>query len=303
MAEVVVPEIGELQTPRLRLVNTDVRFSRHTTQTPQDATIKYNQFTTTAPEDEVPFFVVGGFAGIADAYSPLAESLATLGAETFVIDHGRSMPLRHELRFANMVNAHRLASQGIRAVLDDLYETHGIDQVDAVVHSKAGRDIMWAAHNMPERLRSITFVGSVGLGHNMQQIIAGVPSFITEDGPSIARNIPDHLKNWRNAKGLLNYFLARPHRVVAEIAMIARADIRASLPWLGELGIKTAVLEFANDRLLSPEHTSANIRELTDYYRIFDAGSAGHGAPIEQSAIIAHELMTIRENLHGQVVN
>ncbi len=298
MAEAITPEVAGVHKPDLRVVSSEVIRTDHTTYTPEGARVHYRKYAASgAHETEAPFFVVSGFAGIAEAYGPMCETLAALGEEAYIIDPVRAQPWKHELRPGQIITAHRLASRGIRAALTDMRESHGVEQAHAIVHSKAGRDIMWTAHHMPEYLSSITFLGSVGLGHNMSTIIAGVPSFIAEDVPSLARGIPQDARNLDNALDLVKYFVHRPHRVLAEIALIARADIRASLPLIQANGIKTAVVEFANDRLLPPEHTTRDIQELADYYGIFQGGPAGHGAPIDQAVALAHELITIRDTL------
>lgn len=261
--------------------------------------VGYSIRESAIPIDEIPVLIVKGFGGTAVAYEPLRDALADQGKHAINSGTPRSLPLREELNPGNFLHPHRLASRSTAAILEDVHEKYAVEQFDIMVHSKGGRDIMWAAHHLPERIRTIIFVGSVGMGANtLPSFIPRVPQFLRQELPE-AISAVGRTVGWRDVVEIGAHFAIRPHRTVGEILAIHSAKVDHRLPEIGALGIKTAVLELANDTLLPPATTRRDIKQQTDHHQTFSEGSAFHVAPITQPKQMAGAITSILEELHS----
>lgn len=270
--------------------------------------VEYTRLPAMEPIDDFPIVLKHGFAGFPEAYEGLQVAFVDQGKDAINPLLPRSLKFPDRLLPFNLSHAHRLASQGTRAVVEDLHDNQGVEQVDLVVHSKAARDAMWMLQHLSGLLRSLIIVGGVGGGSNrVQDFIPRFPTFARREGPPIL-DFARQNASLSMARGFVRHMFTWPQTAICEIGTIHHADLRGRLSAARYSGVAVGFVEMEDDGLLPPEDTDPSIlREITAPAGPGEVKAPGattiipeglHVSPITEPDIVAKAVVALLRDMH-----
>jgi pimeloyl-ACP methyl ester carboxylesterase len=163
----------------------------------------------------------------------------------------------------------------------EVLEELGIEKVDAIAHSEAALNIIYAAMMYPEKFRSIVFFNPAGmmeeetwsrLGKGFASQGTRVPSLkdvpITESERAVGAAA---------GKAWIKYILKNPFRAISEVSAIKRKhrEVKDLLPYLHDLGINIAVVSAEDDPVFP--HEEIEKAAQMDAVNTFVSVPGGHG--------------------------
>ncbi|CAN5690713.1 hypothetical protein BH23PAT2_BH23PAT2_01900 [soil metagenome] len=251
--------------------------------------------------DEVPMVIVPGYLGIKQAYVGLRRSIAQLGRSVVTLRPVREQSVRAALHPSYLLNTGALPARSVYGVMSDIQAEHGINSevVDLIGHSMGG----WVASNVAERhpskVRSVTLVASAGLvGHSTGSFLKKMPAFTRHELAPAFWALKEEGGELRLAVEALRYMVRNPYRTSVEAVGASNCNIRPSLSRLGELGVKTAILNFKADRLIDNQKAEAELERSVDYCKTHPAKYLGHLAPQMYPQLVAKFLTDISDTIN-----
>lgn len=262
-------------------------------------------YTITEPhpddvEDPTGILIVNGFGGIKEAYTDLDTTFALNGRRSISFKPIRKQGYRGRLDIRHRVNPLKLHSQGAYAVMRAVQEEHGIEQFDVAGHSLGGVAGTDVARHHPNLVRSLILMGSAGLeDHNLSVMATRIPNFLKDE---LMPALPI-LRERHGSSTIVKefeYLLESPSRTLTEMIAVSRADITNRVRLVGQLGVKTAALQFNEDRLFFTENVRTKSAWAFDEFRVYPDMFAGHIAPQIDPEGVALESLDIIKQLKNQ---
>jgi pimeloyl-ACP methyl ester carboxylesterase len=243
--------------------------------------------------DEVPLLIVPGYAGIKPAYRRFREEVVQSGKPAITMRPVREQAMVAALHPHYLLHPGALPTRAAYGVLSDVQKKYDIDEFDVAGHSMGGWIVALLAERHFNKVRSASFVASAGLeDHSLTRLISRLPDFMAHEFlpnfPSLA-----HDTGVRSAIETLHYVWRNPYRTCVEGIGVSNCDIRPTLSHLGELGVKTAIMNFGSDRLIHNHTTQAEAGPLVDYCETHPDRSLGHLAPQLHPDLVASRLTDI----------
>lgn len=261
------------------------------------ARVNYTYENPLESTDDVPALIVPGYVGIKPAYDRFRSEIVQTGKPAITLRPVRSQALSAALHPNYLLHPTGLPSRMAYGVLSDIQQRHGIDRFDAVGHSMGGLVVSLVAQRHPDKIRSASFVASAGLeDHSLAVMSKRLPSFLQHE---LIPNVP-HLMMESEARALYEmfyYIWRNPLRTCVEGIAVSHCDIRPALPRLGELGIKTAVLNFASDRLTCNQSIEDEVGPLVDHLETHPRRELGHLAPQLEPKLVATYVTNIIDTI------
>jgi pimeloyl-ACP methyl ester carboxylesterase len=250
--------------------------------------------------DEVPLLIVPGYAGIKPAYRRFREEIVQTGKPAITLRPVREQAIAAALHPHYLLHPGALPTRAAYGVLSDIQEQFDIDQFDIAGHSMGGWVVSLLASRHPAKVRSASFVASAGLeDHSLATLIGRLPDFMAHEFlpqfPALA-----HDSGIRLAAETLHYVWRNPYRTCVEGIGVSSCDIRPTLSHLGELGIKTAIMNFGSDHLICNLTTQTEVGHIVDYCETHPDRSLGHLAPQLQPQVVASRLVDIIDTITSQ---
>lgn len=257
--------------------------------------------------DPVPALVVPGYGGVKSVYSNVRRAIAESGKAAITYRSLRSQSLAAAIRRRNL-NPASLPMRAANGVMSDVQETIDDDlfdfsTFDLVGHSMGGFVSVCLAKSLAERnsdrVRSVTMVASAGLeDHNTLSLLGRVPRFIKDE---LIPALPLLQREYgiATAAEALHYVYRNPGRTFLEGLAVSNCDIRDKLSSLGELGVRTAILNFKSDRLISNQTTAQEVGHIVDHCETHPDASLGHLAPQVASAAVAKSVFDITQKINA----
>lgn len=269
------------------------------------AAIRYTYERPMEPTDSVPLIVTPGYGGIKPAYRDLRNSLAAHGKPAVTFRPPRTQSVSASLHPRHLMHPDRLLAQATAAIARDIIERYGLlegfEQVDAVGHSMGGPAVISAALHKPERFRTVTAMAAAGLdGHTLLDMTKRAPGVIAGEIIPAIQDIRTR-SDIRSARDILHYMGRNPWRTLAEGLKVGSGDIRGSVTQVGKLSVRTAALQFTNDKFFPVEGVREKSADLFDHFREFPDPAANHVWPQLQPEAVAHELVDITTHLGSMI--
>lgn len=249
-------------------------------------------------EDETPLVIINGYVGVKSAYKLLRRNVVQLGRPAITIRPVRKHSRRASIHPKYLLNASSLHSRAAYSVISDITARCGVENFDLVGHSMGG----WVAGSMaqlhPDKIRSVTFMASAGLeSHTLGSLLLRLPTFTRKEFLPHIDTLRD-VDETRLALEAMYYVLRNPGLTIREGVGVSRCDIRPLLPRLGELGVRTAILNFASDELIHNRTTEKEVGHLVDYCETHPSKHLGHLAPQLEPLTVARSLHNINRKLN-----
>ncbi|MEO8863186.1 MAG: alpha/beta fold hydrolase [Candidatus Saccharimonadales bacterium] len=262
--------------------------------------VKYTYEQSRNITDPVPLGFVNGYGGVKSSYRDVRHHSALAGKSAFTLQPVRSMSLKNTIEMRHLVHPELLPSMAVWAVMKAISAEHGIEEYDLSGHSLGGFIATNVAEHKPENVRSLILVASAGLErHNLRTMAKRGPGFIRH---GLIPSLP-HLRKQLDTKSVIkqeaNYMLRNPVRTIGEGFAAGRCNITRQVKHVGMMGIKTAALQFASDRLFLLDEVASQSASAVDIFSVFADPDAGHMAPIlDPEAVVKAQLELLRD-LHG----
>ncbi len=265
------------------------------------AAVRYTYERPEEPIDTIPLIITPGYGGIKPAYRDLRNSLAIHGKPAITFRPPRTQSMTASFHPKHLLNPDLLLAQATSAIARDILERYGFleefEQVDAAGHSMGGPAVVSAALHRPRRFRCITAMASAGLdGHSLFDMARRGPGVISGELVPAVKDIRKR-SDTRSVRDIVHYIARNPYRTVAEGLTVGSGDIRDKVASVGRLGVKTAALQFPNDRFFPVEGVREESANLFDYFREFPDPEANHVWPQLAPEDVAHELVDITHQL------
>lgn len=269
--------------------------------------IRYTYERPEEPSDPVPLIVTPGYGGIKPAYRHLRNSLATHGKPAVTFRPPRTQSMVASFHPRHVFHPDRLLAQATSAIARDVIMRYGLvedfDQVDAVGHSMGGPAVVSAALHKPEHFRSVTAMASAGLdGHNLLDMARRGPGVLRDELVPAVKYIRSR-HDIRSMRDIVHYIGRNPWRTVAEGLTVGSGDIRSRVADVGRLGVRTAALQFPNDKFFPVDGVREKAADLFDHFREFPDPQANHVWPQLAPEAVAHELVDITTYLGSEAAH
>lgn len=266
------------------------------------ATIRYTLEKPQATDDQIPLILVPGYGGIKPAYRELRKAVVSGGKAAVTFKPPRAQEKFAGLHPKHALHPERLLAQAVLGVSRDVImrngEKDGYNQVDTAGHSMGGPAVVNAGLVAPKMFRSAILMGAAGLdGHTLRDMRERAPSVLREEVlPSL--NQMRVKKDVRSVRNIVEYVARNPWRTLAEGLAVGSGDIRDKVSRIGELGIRTATQQYAQDRFFPEAGVREHSASRFDYYHVFPDPEAGHMAPQMQPEAVGEDLLDILAVLH-----
>lgn len=249
--------------------------------------------------DEVPLLIEHGYIGIETGYRKLRGQIAQSGKPAVTLTPARVPSLGAALDPDYFLHPGALASRAAYGVLSDVQERYDHDVFDLAGHSMAGWTISALAKRHPGKIRSATYVASVGLeDHSTLSLARRLPDFAFHEVlPNLSALAGEH--DPAVILEFLHYIWRNPYRTAVEGVGLSNCDNRPTIVEIGNAGVKTAILNFANDRLICNKTTQAEMEDKVDHCETHPDESLGHLAPNLQPEIVATRLTHIINKINA----
>lgn len=246
--------------------------------------------------DTTPIVWGQGYLGAQLFYEPARHATTQYNRTSVSIGRaGRQTPLAM-LSKNHFLKPHTVTQQSPGAILKEL----DADFVDIAAHSMGGPISMETALRHPDQVRTLVLLGSAGLtGHGIPDLASKMPSAVQE----VRRNMSGLVEKFgaAGAMAIARYFYGNPIRPIAEAMYVARADIRAKIPIVRDLGVKVVVVAFAEDCFFDAKRMRDEVGDDVDLFIDLEADLAGHIAPLLQPNLVAAAVKTSID--HAQAVS
>ena len=274
---------------RQGLVNIGGAAIRYTYERPEDIT------------DPDPIVITPGYGGIKPAYRELRNSLSVHGRPAVTFRPPRTQTMSASFDPIHLLHPDRLLAQATYAVSKDIIQRYGLiddfEKVDAVGHSMGGPAVVSAALHKPEYFHTVTAMAAAGLdGHTLLDMVKRAPSVVRAEIIPAISDIRQR-SDVRSLKDIIHYMARNPWRTLAEGLTVGSGDIREKVAILGSLGVKSAALQFADDRFFPVEGVREKSAHLFDAFYEFPDPLANHVWPQLEPETVAHELVNITADL------
>lgn len=288
-------------------------------------TVEVADYTPEDLKEKVPIYIGQGWGLKNNAYGPLMEKLCAGEKDADgapVLNKRRAFSMTHPSWADSLDSSMDVEelSKGfppalLRNALDllEVLEEKGVEQIDAVGHSKGGLEVAIAAAMYPEKFRSILFFNSAGMrddenwsrlgaGFAAQSIRAeslkGSPADDEHEAiPEIPITKTEREVGAMAAKSWWRYLRNNPHRAIGEIKGIKQeySLVKALIPYLHSLGIHIAVISAEGDPVF-PYEEMRRAAETNDV-DIFTSVRGGHGMLGDHPEVTAPIVEAILEKL------
>lgn len=238
--------------------------------------------------------LVNGYGGAKSGYRGLRHALASSGRRTVTIEPPRSQKLTHSIDPRHLKHPELLPSMGLHSVIKKLLSSHDSDQIDLVGHSMGGYIATQAAYHDSDNIASLTLMASAGLdNHSLLKMGLRGPLFFRQEViPNIQKL--QRLIDFALLKAEVRYILQNPERTIAEGISVASCNIRSQVKHLGEIGVKTAALQFKADNLFPLDSVKKHAEECVDIFMVHPDVNAGHLTPQLDPAGVSESLNKIQ---------
>lgn len=258
-------------------------------------------YTLEIPQDlreDIPIVFVPGFGGIKPAYKSLRNEIVKAGKPAVSFKPARSQNLGAGYHPKHLFHPERLLQQSTWAVMRDIEANVGFDKFDLSGHSMGGPAVVGAAMQQTEHVRSIIMVAAAGL-NPVDQLTLGKrfgDFLVTDLMPNIWKMKVQHESSV--AIEAISYFLRNPKRTIGEALAVSGADSRFALRRLGQIGVKTAALQFKNDKIFPVDEVREMSGDVVDMF-IYDDPKAGHVEPQLNPKEVAFEHLSILKQINN----
>jgi pimeloyl-ACP methyl ester carboxylesterase len=261
------------------------------------AAIKYTLEEPLEIEDPTPMLLVPGYGGIKPAYKELRGAVAQLGKPAVTFRAPRTQKRFATYHPKHLLHPERLLTQSVigitKNVIDRWGEKRGFTQLDIAGHSMGGPAIVGAGIIHPELFQTATAVASAGLdGHNMFVLAGRVKGVVTEELAPLIKDVRV-ARDYKTVLHMAHYIGRNPWRTTTEGLAVANCNIREEVVTLGNLGVKTAALQFASDQFFPLDGVVAHSGDRFDHFREFPDSQANHMWPMIDPEGVAEELVSI----------
>ncbi len=242
--------------------------------------------------DDTPCLIIPGFGGSEPAYAKLRGEIALSGrvAATY------RPPRTRGLSFAPDGSPERLQSKAAYAVTKRLHELYPDTQVDLVTHSMGGWLGAGIALHKPDKIRSLTLISSAGLTeHNLLKLTPGAINMSKNLLLGMRNGLPFEITPDTVIEAL-SHFVRNPVRTSGEALAVGTCNIRDTIPALGKLGVRVAILQLEHDELFKESVVAEIAKDLTQHYGIIPG--LGHAGPITHPTEVAAATVAFLETMY-----
>lgn len=254
--------------------------------------------------DPVPILWVPGYGGIKPAYRRPREGAAQEGRISATWRPIRDLSLVDTFRPSNLRHPELLPRRTLEAVIENVCNETGSDQVDLACHSMGGFIAAVAASKDATKIRNLVLVASAGLEQHTLLTLA------RRSVPFVQREFIPHFHTLREenearmALEALDYFMRNPLRTMAEGLAVANCNIQDNLSRIKDAGVMIGGLLFASDELFIEDNVREQSGHLFHILDTFDNPDVGHMGPQLHGQAVARTVVdiTCRLNLANNVL-
>lgn len=259
------------------------------------------EFPLGGTSGDVPALIAPGYMGIEAGYGSLRGDLARRGKPAITFEPARAQKFRRAVHPKYLLHPDALAGRITYGVMQDAEAQYGFDTFDLVAHSMGGIAVSDVARRHPDHVRSALFMASAGLeDHSVFSLSKRLPPFFREE---LLPNMFDLglSTNPRAILAMYRYIWRNPYRTCAECLNVCGCDNRDKLADIGNAGVKTAIMNFASDRLICNKTTQDEVGGLVDHCETHPNPSFGHLAPnlSKQSGSVAERIVYILDKINA----
>lgn len=254
------------------------------------ATCSYRLDIPDEPIDETVNVIIYGFAGSDAAYRGLATAMtAEQGLPTLSLRLSRFQHPKAAFSFKHLREPIALTSKLVHGAIKQL-PVHGFeDRVNLFGHSMGGWIGTELAAHKPDRVKTLTLVGSAGLiDHDVISLAPRMPRLVGRIALDLIRRRPEAVSP-QNACDSLRHIIANPFLTTGEMVTVAHCDIREQLR--NGIEPRLVVIHPENDELFDAQTVGTSAKEFTNEVYLLDG--LGHAAPITHPSDVASSYASV----------
>lgn len=235
------------------------------------AKVRYRVYEPVEASEDTPIHIRNGYMASGPAYYAIAEELAKLGRWTVVTESVRSQWSVNVLD----TNVLRLQAKAGYAAMRDVAYWLNTPKADILAHSMGGVVANMIAEHHPHRVRSISYTGAAAQDgeHTLMNRAHRIPGVINHQVvPNISALRENSSSTTQLAVETLKYIFPHVLRTIGEGVQVARADNRAVIPRLRQLGIATGAVLMEHDGFFELETMKKVADELHDLVVVIPEG-------------------------------
>lgn len=280
LAEQEIPEIAlDSQDYETKISGAEVKW--HLIQPADERLIK----------DARPVLIENGLLGSEEAYSSIAEKLASLGYIVLTKQPPRRQKLSVALLPHNIIDPMELQAKAGWAVMRHYMklfprEDEEPQKFHLVCHSMGGPVGADTAENHPEHIASITLIGSAGLEKHHTPVMAKRLMSVVKDELLPAFVLPGRVTNMNLAKESVKHVARSINRLGREAIQVSNRYTVPALARLQRRGIPIHNIQPEHDHFF-PYPKQLGSAALFNRFIKFNVGRADHLAPQTQAELVA----------------
>lgn len=256
-----------------------------------------------ASSDVVDIYV-NGIVAPGSLYAPVRRAGTQLGKYGVSFETGGTM--LSALSPRDLLHPEKFRQEGLGVLMDDIQKKFGQQlRFRLKSHSTGLRTAIGAAEASPERIDSVTSIGGAAIdGIMIADYISRMPNFADEEVVPNADILQHQFAHTRAVSDFFWYNLAGFNlpRLGVEAWSIANDDVKERFVALGDLDVRSAILDGEADRLTHNSTVPDGIGRLVDLHRMHPEPLFGHLGPQVFALETAMELHSIDEELHPNEV-
>lgn len=222
--------------------------------------------------------IVPGFGGFKRTSRNLRGALASQREDVASYDPVRREALSNRDRLFRPQATHK---ETVRLIHNDIYPSK---KAVLFAHSMGGLSATEYAHENPDRVSAIVFLGAAGFGSpTLSQLARTRPSSLVG---MISQEIVPFVMNGgidaspRNIMRFIGYYASNPVRTTGEALSCLHHDMRDKVHDLGRLGVSTVYLQFEHDFFVpEADASSCDVHDILP--------GTGHMAPLAKPGRVA----------------